>query len=200
MTDHNSSPEAQARWQAFWKAPLPPTPEQLAAQRPQRYVPAGRSLESYVSTAPRSKYDPRPGESDHGYTARLRGIGLQHLAQVLDQATLERVSAAYNSAVQRLEGGTTHEQLRAQLDARADGSGRGVMGSSTPQERATALGSRFGGREIAKNGGLADSIAPAVPRVDMAAAWQRQNLPAFAQRPEIPAGSSGSGFLGVDNR
>ena len=50
-----------------------------------------------------------------------------------------------------------------------------------------ALGGRFGGREIERNGGLANSIGPAPARVDMAAAWERKRLPEYAQRTEIPS-------------
>lgn len=186
MTDRTSSPEAQARWQAFWKAPLPPTPEQLAAARPQRYVPAGRSLDSYAS----KQSDPlgrRPGESTESWRRRVLAV-VRHLPE--DEAAARL--AAIDQADQQ-ERPRSGEELHAQLQARQSGVNVGVMGRV--EDRASALGSRFGGREIVKNGGLAESIGPAPARVDMAAAWERQRLPVYAQRQEIPSGSSGEGIF-----
>lgn len=175
-----------------------PTP--TPAPRPSIYASTPpKALSDYASSAPPSRYAQRAGESDEAFTSRLQGIGLNHLAETLPRPEIVAVAGEYNAAVERLASGAlNHDQLRAQLSARAEGTGRGIMGTGTPQDRASVLGSRFGGREIAKQGGLADSIGPAPARVDMAAAWERQRLPVYAQRQEIPTGSSGTGFLGVD--
>ena len=167
-----------------------------------------KTLDHYSGQAQTSKHLLRPGESAWAFKARTERTGLRHLSENLPAAELEAVAAAYNGAVEHLEGGTVDQQVRETPVGRwgevrgslglANVTGRGIMGTSSPQERATALGGRFGGREIERNGGLANSIGPAPARVDMAAAWERQRLPGYAQRTEIPAGSSGTGFLGVD--
>jgi hypothetical protein len=167
-----------------------------------------KTLGDYSGRAPASKHLPRPGESAWAFKARTERTGLRHLSENLPPAELEAVAAAYNGAVEHLEGGTVDQQVTQTPVARwnevrgslglANVVDRGIFGTSSPQERAMALGGRFGGREIERNGGLANSIGPAPARVDMAAAWERQRLPEYAQRTEIPAGSSGTGFLGVD--
>jgi hypothetical protein len=122
------------------------------------------------------------------------------LTNSLEASELERVAAQYNAAVQRIEVGEyTHSDLRRDLDQRNSGTNYGLYGASTPQERAATLGSRVGGREIERNGGLyGDSVGPAPARADMRAAWEAKNMPAFV-RQQAPTGSSGDGWVGVDN-
>lgn len=185
---------AQSGSLIYRATPAPPPRPQIYDNTPPK------QLGDYRTSAPRSKYTQRPGESDHGFTARLQGIGLNHLADTLPVPELAAVAGAYNAAVERIASGAlTHDQLRRSLDARNSGTGVGIMGrDASPHQRASALGSRHGGRQIERNGGLGTSVGPAPASVDLAAAWQRQNLPAFAQRPDIPSGSSGDGFVGVD--
>ncbi len=63
-----------------------------------------------------------------------------------------------------------HKEFRAQQESRTQGTGYGLMGDRTPQERAAALGNRgFGsGRPLAKNGGTGGTAVPgsvAIPMV-----------------------------------
>jgi hypothetical protein len=173
---------------------------QRAAQRPSIYVPAQQPTLEERANAPRpSKWDQKLGQSDQDYVSKLKPM-LQHLAETLQPDELERVAASYNSAVERLEGGVgTHDQLRAHLTAKADGSGRGIMGSSTPHERAAIVG-RFGGRVIDGQGHVTtEALAAMTPLSSVEAyslARQRQAEAAgqIPQRTEAPTGSSGEGW------
>jgi hypothetical protein len=166
--------------------------------RPQIYdYTPPRTLSDYASQGPRSKWEQAPNQSDRDYTAKLKPY-LQHLAETLPPAELERVAASYNAAITRLEGGQySHTDLRRDLESRTSATGRGIMGTSTPQDRAAALGSRWGGREIEKPVGIGDSVGPAPQAVDLAAV---HNAPvAFAQHTDVSGlRSTGSGFIGVD--
>jgi HAMP domain-containing protein len=165
-------------------------------QRPSIYVDSDYSLENYSRTPPRSRYEQAPGESDHGYIQRLAPL-LQHLAETLPADELEAVAKSFNAAVQRVEGGTSHAQLREQLDARK--AGGGVM-AATPQERAAALGSRFGGREIAGQGhvtpGSLSARQPAsAAQVNVLIQQREEAQRAQPRATQIPTGSSGEGWL-----
>ena len=180
-------------------------------QRPAIYTNAPvRTLGDYASATVASRYEPKSGESDHGYVARLTPL-LRHLAESLPADELERVAAAYKSAVARLEGGTqTHAELREHLDANGPDQ-RGLFGISSPQERAAALGNRgFGsGRQVEANGHLADAghVTPGqgVPPMSAARAMQivrqreaevRGQLPQHTDASQLR--STGAGFMGVD--
>src|SRR5580700_4314378 len=106
-------------------------------------------LASYSAKAPTSRYLPKAGESPHDYKVRLQGVGLVHLAENLPEAELAQVAEAYNQAVTALEAGPgSHTELRQRLASRTTGTDIGIMGASAEQ-RAVAVGSRFGGRELA---------------------------------------------------
>jgi hypothetical protein len=154
-----------------------------------------------------SKYAQKPGESDHAFTARLRGIGLEHLAETLPQAELAAVAASYNGAVQRIEQGggpQTGEQLHEQLAARQTVVDRGLY-DGTPQDRAALVG-RWGGRVIQGQGhAMVETISSGTPlsSVEAYALARQRDAEASGQLPQrqaVPASSSGSGWLGVDNR
>jgi hypothetical protein len=119
-------------------------------QRPSIYVDnqyAGLGAYTTTRKSPWQQGGKTPGESDQAYVNRLKGH-VQHLAETLPAAELEVVAAEYNAAVQRLEGGQTHTQLREQLDSRTSGTGVGIMGAASLTERAAALGNRgFGGEQ-----------------------------------------------------
>jgi hypothetical protein len=189
-----ASPEALARYQRFWGT-LPPTAEQRAAARPKLYVDSQYNLQNYQSAPPKSRYA-QGSESDHAYIQRLTPL-LQHLTETLPQDELEAVARSYNEAVMRTERGTTHAQLREHLDART--AGGGAMAAS-PQERAAALGSRFGGREIAGQGhvtpGSLSARQPAsAAQVNTAIREREAQRNAQPQATQVPTGSSGDGWL-----
>jgi hypothetical protein len=200
VINENSSDEAKARYARFWGT-LPVLPEQRAAQiAEQRRVlydaPPPKQLSDYVSAPVRSKWLPRNGESDAAYTARLRGAGLVHLTEILPGAELKAVSEAHNRALERVEAGQSHDELRQQLDARTTGT---VHGATTAQQRAQVLGNRFGGREMEHNGHI---LAPAVPgsvSLSVLARRPKPDNPLAVVRPAVPYGSSGEGWLGVDH-
>lgn len=169
-----------------------------AAPAPQRNPYAGshayQGLQSYQSRS----VDPlaqRPGESAEAWRRRVQSV-IRHLPADEAQARLAAIEQA--SAVQ------SHEQLRAQLDGR-QGNGTGIMGNATAQERAVALGSRWGGREIAGQGELAaqalatpGQASPTYSNAEayaIARAREAEMRGQMPQRTEIPAGSSGEGWV-----
>lgn len=166
MINENSSAEAKARYARFWGA-LPLTAEQRATQRPQRYSQGYQGLQAY-SQVTTSKFLPHPGQSDMDYTRKLERV-LPHLADQIPADEMAQVVEAYNGAVERLNGTQTHTELRQHLAGR-QGVGTGVMGNSTPQQRAAALGSRWGGRDIRADGDLANRAlqAPGQPVITSA--------------------------------
>jgi hypothetical protein len=160
-----------------------------------------QGLGGYASATPRSKFAQASGESDHAFTSRLQGIGLVHLADALDEDTLATISEQYNAAVTRLEGGETHADLRQRLASRTTGTGIGIMGGNAEQ-RAQAVGSRFGGRELAGEGHLSHyaGALPGQPSLSILSRLPREDNPLIARRQETAElRSSGAGFLGVDH-
>lgn len=210
-TNQYSSPEAQGRWVSFWGAELPATPEQKAGARPQIYVNTPpKSLADYAQAVPKSRFE-QANELDFAYIKRLEGTGLQHLAEVLPTAELQRVVDCYNQARQRLEGHTeTADELRQRLAARTTGVDVGLMGSGdTPYQRAAMLGSRghSGQQTVEANGHLVGSAAQPLNltrsgathvAIDILSRLPRKDVPAFAQRPVVAGGSSGDGWVEVD--
>jgi hypothetical protein len=93
----------------------------------------------------------RQGESDYAYQRRV-GPYLHHREDAEADAT------------------QAHAEFRQQQEARQSGTGYGLAGDMTAQQRAQAVGTRgFGsGREIAKEGGIAVTAARgqvAIPRI-----------------------------------
>jgi hypothetical protein len=177
----------------IYQEPLAPAP------RPQIYVEA--PVRDY-STPPPSKYGHRVSESDYAYVARLKPL-LQHLTESLPQAELATVAQQYNDAVTRIEQGggpQTGQQLREQLAARQTGTGRGIYGDATPQQRAQAVG-RFGGRQVEANGTASvEPISDGRPAsvAEISAIMREREQQRQGQQPmrqEIPEGSSGTGIF-----
>lgn len=169
-------------------------------QRSQVFVPNSyQGLGQYAQAKP-SQFEQKPGESDFSFAKRLEGIGLQHLAETLPAAQLERVAASYNSAVERINGvQATHADLRQQLDQRQSGVNRGVMGSMSPQDRAAVVNASMvrtnsmSETAIAQNGGLETSVGPAPARIFASQLKQRPEHQDVSQ-----IRSSGTGWLGAD--
>ena len=105
----------------------------------------------------------RPGESQIAYERRI-GPFLHHREDA--QADAEQA----------------HAEFRQQQEARASGTGYGLAGDLTPQQRAAALGSRgFGsGREIERNGGLDFTASPGQVSIARVYASQLQDRPAVS--------------------
>lgn len=133
------------------------------APRPAIYAdsPAPKTLADYVTNAP-DKFARRPGESAESWSRRISRV-LHHLPAELAQALQAAIDQAYQA-----EQAQNHDQLRGQITAaqRFSGTGTGLYGTATPQQRAQILGSRHGGRQIAAQGHLAsqvESLADKVP-------------------------------------
>lgn len=137
------------------------------------------------------------GESFEAYERRLRSVG-RHLPDGEIEARLEAVTSAAS------EQQWTWEAHRAQVDNRT-GTGTGIMGNLTPQERGAVVGSRFGGREVQAQGYLAS-------RVESTGAAPRSNVEVHAMLREEEAArqaawhtrtaslrSSGTGWTGASN-
>jgi hypothetical protein len=178
--------------------------ELVVQPRPQIYEQVTpRTLADYGR--PTSKYAQRQDESDQAFTSRLRGVGLQNLAEKLPEDELATVAGEYNAAVERINGGGPgdHDQLRAQLDTRQSGTGVGLL-SASPTERAAMVG-RWGGRQIAADRNHTVEAISANQPASMAQvnAIMRQREEAQKSAPpehtDVPAmRSTGTGFLGVD--
>lgn len=152
-----------------------------------------KTLTDYASAPRASKWDqPTLKLSDAGYTQKLRPL-LRHLAEILPPEEFESIVQQFQAAEARVNGGQTHADLRASLDART--SGTGVDGMGTPQERASALGSRFGGRELEHSGHVLPPSVPGSVSLSMLARVPKKDGPAMPVRPAIPYGSSGEGWL-----
>lgn len=152
-----------------------------------------QGLSGYTTSGPVSKFSQRAGESDQAYVNRLRPL-TAHLAEQLPADELATVTGQYNEAVERLNGGQTHADLRQHLATR-QGVGTGIMGNSTATERAAVVGSRFGGREIQAQGQLipepVSGVAPMSASEINAVIRQRE----AARQGQIPTGSSGEGIF-----
>jgi hypothetical protein len=164
-------------------------------------------LDDYQTQARLSRYEQQPHESDQAYVQRMKGIIHRHLPAELPAGEMERVAASWNAAVERVEGGEqSHEELRAHLDGRDQGSGRGIFGAASPAERAAAYraapaGNSMSESPLAYNGALASQFGTpgqvAVPRV-YASQIRRPNQQ--SQRVDVSQlRSTGSGFMGVDS-
>jgi hypothetical protein len=98
-----------------------------------------RSLADRAAAPVASKFEQKPGESDHGFIARLTPL-TAHLAESLPADGLERVVASYNAAVERINGGVpSHQGLREQLESRHVGTGRGLLGRDEKEARGAGL-------------------------------------------------------------
>lgn len=183
---------------SMWGSQLLPTAEQKAAARPSVWTQAPqRSLADYTSPDPAAAYMQRPGESDHGYVVRLRHQ-LQALNDRLDPASLAKVAESYNAAVVRTEQGTGPADLRAQLAA--GGSGVGVYGTMTPQQRAAAVQAR--NATVAGQGDVAhqalDRPAGLASMASLNQIMRQREAERLGQQPkraELPSGSSGTGWI-----
>lgn len=180
-----------------------PTQQRARPPRPENTY---SGLGAYAQSGPVSKFGQRAGESDQAFVNRLRPL-TAHLAQSLPADELATVVEQFNSAVQRLEGGQSHQQLRTQLDSRQAGTGRGVFGTATPQARATMVG-RFGGRDVRADGHLAAKAltTPGQPAIASAsdinatlAERERARMGQEPQRTDVgQLRSTGTGFVGVN--
>jgi hypothetical protein len=201
MTSLHESYQAERRAQSgsliYQPVKAQPAPVKIYDNTPPK------TLADYASAPVRSKFQQEPGESDTNFTKRLERAGLVHLTENLPAAELEVVSAEYNAAFQRLQGGQTHADLRAHLDSRQSGTGIGLVGASTPLQRAQALGSRFGTRDVQGNGHLGAQVltTPGQPSLSMLSRLPHKDLPIMPQRTADQVAqlrSSGAGILGVD--
>jgi hypothetical protein len=176
---------------------------QRTVSRPDLYAgsPQYQGLQSYARTT-RSKHEPREGESAFGYLQRVdRPAFLQHMADELPEDEFARVQAAVEQARQQVaEGVGDHAALRERLENRTSGTGIGLF-TMNADARAAAWNGRpnITGQEHLS----APNSAPARPAsmADVRAAIQAKDLAQRGQQPQrqsIPAGSSGTGFLGVD--
>jgi hypothetical protein len=194
--------EGERRGLAFWHGPVASSQSrgaQIQATRERIYSDsvAPKGLGDYTSNRPQSKYVQKAGESDTGYIRRLQPL-LHHLADNLSEAELGTVAESYNAAVTRLEGGTqTHAELREQLGPRQDvgttilgANGVGVLGSSTPKDRAAQLAGR-----------PRDARAPmSMTEVRAAMNAREAQLKQPVQSDVSQLRSTGTGFTGVDPR
>jgi hypothetical protein len=158
---------------------------------------AYQGLESYASAPMSSKYD-QGNLSDVAYTQKLKPL-LQHILEELqdEPELLQRIADQYNAALQRVEGGQTHEQLGEHLDSRTTGTGVGLGGVTTPRQRAQALGSRWGGRDVQANGHLVSHVpsTPGQPSLSMLSRLPKQEPVRIPQRTDISSmRSSGEGW------
>ena len=166
---------------------LPTLPEQraaAAARMKQIYEsdPGQYSgLESYMGKTP-DKLARRPGESTESWRRRVKAVA-RALPGEEAAARLAEIDAADET-----DRPKDHEALRAQLQARPDGVGKGIFDLS-PAQRAEAVAARSGSRGI--------PASPVQVRAAIAAreAAQRGQPP---QRTEIPGSSSGAGWIGTD--
>ena len=119
-----------------------------------------QGLQSYSRTT-RSKHEPRDGESAFAYLQRVdRAAFLQHMADELPEDEFARVQAAVEAARQKVAGGTSHEQLRQQLDSRTSGTGIGLMGVSRPTGQQRSTLSRASPRPSTSAPGIQPQLAP----------------------------------------
>jgi hypothetical protein len=166
----------------------------VAPARPQIYEHATpKTLADYGKAT--SKFGQRQGESDQAFTARLRSVGLQNLAEQLPADELAAVAAAYNAAVERTNSGPgDHDVLRQHLDARQSGTGIGLFGMSAAERGALVQQRPAAMTDLDSR---STPMSPAAMRQAMneREAAMRGQPP---QRQEIPTSSSGSGFIGVD--
>lgn len=132
-----------------------------------------------------SQYEQRASETDHGYLARLQPL-LRHLAEMLAEDELGRVAECYNAAVRRTEG-ASHADWQAQRAARQAGERVDVLG--TPAERASALGSRWGTRNLEGNGHLASQVLTTAgqPPLSMLSRLPAPEAPAIMMRTDTSA-------------
>jgi hypothetical protein len=193
--------EEYRRWQAEHFSGSAIYRPQAPASRASIYTQVQpKTLADYQQVKP-SRFEQRPDEGDVSYVARVKGL-IHHLAEELDPAEMERVATSWNSAVARIEGGVqTHAQLRERLDAKRDGTGRGLFGAASPTERATAFRAVSPGSSMSESslqflghiqGQFGTPGQAAVRRLYASDIKQPNQQP---QRPEIPSGSSGEGWM-----
>jgi hypothetical protein len=205
LIDENASDEAKARYAGFW-GQLPVLPEQraaqLAAERAARYDSSPpKSLADYASAPRPSKWD-QGDLSDVAYTHKLRPM-LHHLEDQLDAEEFGRVVSQFQAADTRIAGGQTHADLRSHLDAHS-GVGRGIFGMASPTDRASSLGSRFGGEQQPEK--LGHLVAGATRQLNPTGTGAEHVALSFLDRlladgpaampvrPAVPYGSSGDGW------
>jgi hypothetical protein len=182
---------AQQQYKSFW-GQLPVLPEQraaqLAAQRHAMYGegPAPKSLHDYPRSVPRSKWLPRPNQSDMDYVSRVKGW-MSHLSEQLPAAEFEAVTVAFNAAQQRLVGGQSHAELRTELDSKDTGVGVGLFGQTPATDRAGRVGHRgFAGQQQLERNGLAGAATDRI--VVQGGGAQQVSLSLFDRMPkqEVP--------------
>lgn len=148
------------------------------------------------TSAPQSKFLPKAGETPTSYLARMSSIA-RHLEQLPER---EAVEAAIAEAQERVNAGQTHEELRAHLTTRAEGSAVGMFGNQEGAMRAE-LGNRMDAVNASyrSNDVGYQAVSVTVPRVDIADVRQaEQHAQAAALQARFSSrvsGPSGAGLL-----
>jgi hypothetical protein len=131
--------------------------------------------EAVVKTAPQSPLMPKKGETAQNYKSRFEGFIVRHL-ETQPAELRAALEAAYAESAERVNAGLSHEELRAQIDSRSEGTGIGLLGRDSKQlvtelaarEAATAASYR-------SNDYGYEAISTTVPRVDLFAARQAES-------------------------
>ena len=155
-------------------------------QQPSIYSdePAYQGLGQYKSAKAPSKWLPQPGQSDQDYVAKMKGI-VQHLGQQISGDELEAVMEAYTAAVERLEKGYTHADVRKRLDAKTTGSDVGIFGKDARQLATQVREHDQAAANALRTAPTYQSVAGNVPSVNIAgilAAEEQARADAVAAR------------------
>ena len=199
MINENASAEAKARYARFWGGGLPELPEQraarLAAARQARYdAPQYGGLTGYQSKDA-DKLDRQPGESTEAWRRRVLRVA-RHLPEEEVEARL--------AAIDQAEQPPTFEALREQLDQRTSGTGVGIMGASSPTQRAAAYHASLNrrGRDGSALTYQPDATTRPASMAEINAIIAEREAARRGQQPQrvdvSSMRSSGSEFLGVD--
>jgi hypothetical protein len=179
---------------------MPVLSEQAAGAKPKSIYDGGvqyAGLQVYQSRQAPTWADRKAGESLTAWKKRL-GAFCGHEGNGLPAEVLEELS----KPDEQISG----EEHRARVDAQ----GLGITGLS-PHQRVQAVEARFGtrsgSRQIAQQGELAADTSATIARTRMISGAQAYGTPRAnaeqqrqqPQRPTIPDGSSGQGWVGVDN-
>jgi hypothetical protein len=204
------STEHQQRSLSFWGARVADSQTRMAtiaANHDRAYGgdnPGYQGLQSYASARP-SKWLPNGVESPMNYINRVSPV-IGHLEEQLDAEAFAAVVAAYQAAIEQVNGGqASHAELRQQLDSRTSGTNVSTMPEAS--QRAQILGSRgfAGEQQVQALGHLAAGTTIGTqPRATAAdvnvilAQQAAQQQAAMQARTAQIRGASGNGFIGVD--
>jgi hypothetical protein len=165
--------EATARSLSFWGGRVADSSTRaatIAANHAKMYGgenPGYQGLQSYTSARP-SKWLPNGSESPMNYLSRMRPV-IGHLEEQLGAETFAAVVAAYQQAIEQVNGGQSHAELRTALDGRTSGTNVSTMPEAS--QRAQLLGNRgFAGEQQLQPFGhlAADTTIGTQPRASAA--------------------------------